>query len=47
LAGGNLVIAFDAGINHQIIAVVLGSSFDGRFKDIETLVSTSIKELSR
>lgn len=46
LAGGNLAIAFDAGINHQIIAVVLGASFDGRFKDIETLVSTSIKELS-
>jgi len=46
LAGGNLVVVFDAGINHQIIVIVLGSSFDGRFTDIEKLVSASIKELS-
>lgn len=39
LAGGNLVIAFDAGVNRPIIAVVLGSTWQGRFDDIATLVA--------
>lgn len=47
LAGGNLAIAFDAGINHPIVAVVLGSSFDGRFRDIEKLVDASLEELAQ
>lgn len=34
LAGGNLVVAFNAGLNHPVIVVVLGSSEDGRFNDI-------------
>ncbi len=46
LAGGNLAIAFDAGINHPIVVVVLGSSFEGRFRDVERLVNASIKEIS-
>lgn len=33
LAGGNLVIAFDAGLNHPIIVSVLGSSRNDRFAD--------------
>ncbi len=37
LAGGNLVIAFDAGLNHPIIISVLGSSQNGRFADVEAL----------
>lgn len=41
LAGGNLAIVFDAGFNHPIIAVVLGSSFEGRFNDMEKLVAAS------
>lgn len=33
LSGGNLVIAQNVGLNHPIIIVVLGSSYDGRFTD--------------
>lgn len=39
LAGGNLVIAFDAGLDRPIIISVLGSSRDGRFKDVAALVA--------
>ncbi len=46
LAGGNLAIAFDAGINHPIIAVVLGSSFEGRFNDMKKLVKASLKYIA-
>lgn len=38
LAGGNLVIAFDAGLNRPIIISVLGSTREGRFTDIMELV---------
>ncbi len=44
LAGGNLVIAFDAGPNHPIIVSVLGSSNDGRFKDVEKLVWATLEQ---
>lgn len=37
LAGGNLAIAFDAGINRPIIVVVMGSSENGRFNDVLAL----------
>lgn len=33
LAGGNLVIAFDASIGHPVVVVVLGSTKDERFSD--------------
>lgn len=39
LAGGNLVVAFDAGLNHPIIISVLGSTRDGRFEDVLELVA--------
>jgi serine-type D-Ala-D-Ala carboxypeptidase (penicillin-binding protein 5/6) len=45
LAGGNLVIAFDAGLNHPIIISVLGSTQEGRFRDVEKLVAVSLKSL--
>jgi D-alanyl-D-alanine carboxypeptidase (penicillin-binding protein 5/6) len=45
LAGGNLVIAYDAGINRPIIIAVLGSTQEGRFKDIENLVAASLRSL--
>ncbi len=38
LAGGNLVIAFDAGLNRPIAAVVLGSTQHERFTDMMKLV---------
>lgn len=38
LAGGNLVVAFNIGLNHPVIVVVLGSSTHGRFTDVKTLI---------
>lgn len=38
LAGGNLAVAFDVGLNHPIIVVVLGSTQSERFTDVLTLV---------
>ena len=37
LAGGNLVVIFDIEIGHPLVAVVLGSTEQGRFDDIRTL----------
>ncbi len=37
LAGGNLAVVFNAA-GHEIVAVVLGSTQDGRFTDMEQLV---------
>jgi D-alanyl-D-alanine carboxypeptidase (penicillin-binding protein 5/6) len=45
LAGGNLAVVFDAGLDHPIIAVVLGSSKEGRFKDIQKLIESTFKYL--
>lgn len=45
LAGGNLVIAFDAGLNRPIIISILGSTAEGRFADVLKLVEATIKEL--
>lgn len=39
LAGGNLAVVYDAGIGHPIAIVVLGSSRDGRFTDVNTLLT--------
>lgn len=47
LAGGNLVIAFDAGPAHPIIVAVLGSSQNGRFTDVEKLVAASITKIGQ
>jgi D-alanyl-D-alanine carboxypeptidase len=46
LAGGNLVIAFDAGLDHPIIVSVLGSTYSGRFDDTLTLVRETQKYLA-
>jgi len=43
LAGGNLAVAFDAGLAHPVIAVVLNSTFDGRFTDMEKIVETVLR----
>ncbi len=44
-AGGNLAIAFDAGLNQPMIVVVLGSSTEGRFHDIIKLVEAAFQSL--
>lgn len=45
LAGGNLVVVFDAGIMRPIVVSVLGSTIDGRFEDVEKLVQASLKAI--
>ena len=45
LAGGNLAIIFDVGIGHPVIAVVLGSTYKGRFEDMEKLTDATLKAL--
>jgi D-alanyl-D-alanine carboxypeptidase (penicillin-binding protein 5/6) len=42
LAGGNLVVAFDAGLGQPIIISILGSSEAGRFSDMLELVNTTM-----
>ena len=37
LAGGNLAVVFDVSISHPVVAVVLGSSENGRFDDVQKL----------
>jgi len=44
LAGGNLVVAFDPGFSSPVVAVVLGSTKEGRFDDIKKLVNATIKQ---
>jgi D-alanyl-D-alanine carboxypeptidase len=46
LAGGNLAVVFDAGLNRPVVAVVLGSSWSGRFYDVETLSTAARQALS-
>ena len=45
LAGGNLAIIFDVGIGHPVVAVVLGSTYNGRFEDMVKLVKATLKTL--
>lgn len=42
LAGGNLVVVFDTAIGHPVAVVVLGSTRDGRFTDVERLVRATL-----
>ena len=37
-AGANLAVIYDAGLNHPVVIVVLGSSREGRFTDVSNLV---------
>lgn len=41
LAGGNLAVVFDIGLAHPVAAIVLGSTRDGRFTDIEKLIDAT------
>lgn len=47
LAGGNLVVAFDAGLGRPIIISVLGSSAEGRFSDALKLVDASLQYIQQ
>lgn len=41
LAGGNLAVAFDVSVDHPVVVVVLGSTFEERFVDTERLVEAT------
>jgi D-alanyl-D-alanine carboxypeptidase len=43
LAGGNLAVAFDAGLQRSMVIVVLGSTQEGRFQDVSSLVKASLE----
>jgi|CXWK01.1.fsa_nt_gi D-alanyl-D-alanine carboxypeptidase (penicillin-binding protein 5/6) len=43
LAQGNLVVAFGPGLDGPYVAVVLGSTFDGRFTDMQKLISATVE----
>ena len=45
LAGGNLGVVFDVGLAHPVVAIVLGSSYDGRFSDMQALVTAARKKI--
>lgn len=46
LAGGNLTVVFDAGLDRPIIVTVLGSSFTGRFSDVLSLIEATKASLT-
>lgn len=46
LSGGNLVIAFNAGLNRPVVITVLGSSYNGRFEDTEDLIKRTRRYVS-
>lgn len=46
LAGGNLAVAVDIGFGRTVIIVVFGSSFDGRFSDVEKLYKATLNYYS-
>ncbi|QQG37579.1 MAG: D-alanyl-D-alanine carboxypeptidase [Candidatus Kaiserbacteria bacterium] len=41
LAGGNLTVVFDVGLARPVVAVVLASSREGRFEDMQKLVAAA------
>ena len=47
LAGGNLAIVFDLGLAHPIVAVVMGSTYEGRFTDMKALVEAASEFISK
>jgi D-alanyl-D-alanine carboxypeptidase len=44
-AGGNLSVVFDAGVARPIVITVLGSTYDGRFSDVQKLASSTVSYL--
>lgn len=46
LAGGNLVVIVDVGIDRPVVIVVLGSTRDGRFVDVKQLIEATVEEIT-
>jgi len=47
IAGGNLGIIFDAGLDRPIAIIVLSSTLQGRFSDVETLTQKTLENISQ
>ncbi len=47
LANGNLVVVFNAGLMKPVVVVVLGSGQEGRFTDVEKLVTASLVRIGQ
>ncbi len=47
MAGGNLVVAFDAGLGNPMIITVLGSTQNGRFTDVKMLTDATLEYLNQ
>jgi len=47
LSGGNVAVAFNAGLTKPVVVVVLGSGQDGRFEDLKNLVDASLVYFSQ
>lgn len=46
LAGGNLVVVVDIGVDHPVVIAVLGSTRDGRFTDVEHLIAATVETIT-
>ncbi len=47
ISGGNLAIIFDRGIGSPVVLVVLGSTYKGRFEDMQKLVQATLFSYER
>ena len=46
LAGGNLAVAFNAGLLRPVVVVVLGSTRDEREEDVQKLIHATLVTLA-
>ena len=46
LAGGNLAVIVDVGVSRPVVIVVLGSTQEGRFTDVEKLLEATIYQIT-
>lgn len=46
LAGGNLVLIVDVGIDHPVVIAVLGSTREGRFSDAKKLIDATVSAVA-
>ncbi len=46
LAGGNLVVVVDIGVDHPVVIAVLGSTREGRFTDVAQLISATVSDIT-
>jgi len=47
IAGGNLAVIFDPGIGRPVAVIVLGSSSEGRFRDVSLLTEKTFEYISQ